>query len=101
MQLNKHKETINVEKEVINVEESSSKSPQHLIETNNNDIVPINKDQEVVPSKQGNILVSGPILVPVSPKSLLREQDNQLENELNEVDDDWSSDSQDSVVKYS
>jgi hypothetical protein len=49
MQLNKHKETINVEKEVINVEESSSKSPQHLIETNNNDIVPINKDQEVVP----------------------------------------------------
>jgi hypothetical protein len=36
---------------------------------------------------------------PVSPKSLMREQDKQLENELNDEDDDWSSDSQDSVVK--
>jgi hypothetical protein len=101
VQQNKPNETSNAEKEIINVEESSSKSPQQLIEAINRDIAPADQVQGATTSKQQNILVSGPILVPVSPKSLLRAQDKQLENELNDDDVDWSTDSQESVVKES
>jgi hypothetical protein len=96
VQHNRHNETSNAEKEIINVEESSSKSPQHLIEAINRDIAPADQVQEATTSKQQNILVSGPILAPVSPRSLLRAQDKQLENELNDDDVDWSIDSQES-----
>jgi hypothetical protein len=101
VQHNKHYETSNAEKEIINVEESSSKSPQHLIEAINRDIAPADQVQEATTSKQQNISVSRPILAPVSPRSLLRAQDKQLENELNDDDVDWSTDSQESVVKES
>jgi hypothetical protein len=96
----KEHEHNNVETEIINVEESGNKSPQHLIEAINRDLVPADPVQEGTTSKQHNMLVTGPILAPVSPKSLLLAQDKQLENELND-DGDWSTDSQASVVKDS
>jgi hypothetical protein len=100
LQINKHKDSSNAGKEVINVEDSNSKTPQHITDANNMEVVPIIADQGVASSKQVN-LETQPILDPVSPKSLLREQDMQLEKELNDVEDDWSTDSQDSVVKDS
>jgi hypothetical protein len=98
-----HHNTSNVEKEIINVEETTRKSPHHIIvgSSNNNDSGPLHREQEEVQSQQRNNLEAGPILVPVSPKSLLIAQDNQLENALNDENDDWSTDSQDSVVKDS
>jgi hypothetical protein len=96
----KEHEHNNVETEIINVEESGNKSPQHLIEAINRDLVLADPVQEGTTSKQQNMLVTGPILAPVSPKSLLLAQDKQLENELND-DGDWSTDSQASVVKDS
>jgi hypothetical protein len=100
LQINKHKDSSNAGKEVINVKDSNSKTPQHITDANNMEVVPIIADQGVASSKQVN-LETQPILDPVSPKSLLREQDMQLEKELNDVEDDWSTDSQDSVVKDS
>jgi hypothetical protein len=92
-----------VEKEIINVEDTSTKSHHH----DSGGIHPNNvsgqmhREQEEVQSQQRNDFNSGPILEPVSPKSLLNLQDNQLENELNEDSEDWCTDSQDSVVKDS
>jgi hypothetical protein len=93
---NEHEQN-NVEKEIINVEKSGNKSPQHLIEAFNL----ADPVQEGTTFKQQNMLETRPILAPVSPKSLLLAQDKQLENELNDDDGDWSTDSQASVVKDS
>jgi hypothetical protein len=98
VQLNTNKETFNVETEVIHVEDTSRNSPQHIVVSpNDNDGGNSQRQQEVIATQQ-RTLVAGPILEPVSPKSLMRKQDKQLENELNNEDDDWSTDSQDSIV---
>jgi hypothetical protein len=94
-----HKETLNVATEIIHVEETSGKSPQHIVVSpNDNDGGNSQRQQEEITSQQRN-LVAGPILEPASPRSFMREQDKQLENALNNEDDDWSTDSQDSIVK--
>jgi hypothetical protein len=90
-------EIINVETEVVNVEEQSSKTPQNILVRNNNNVNESgSKAQEPAPILQAN---SFHILSPVSLQELLRVQDKQLENELNDgTDDSWSTDSQGSFV---
>jgi hypothetical protein len=97
-QQGKPKEIINVEKEVINVEEQNSKTPQNIIVENNNNVShSVSKTQELVPTIQANSGLY--ILSRVSPQELLRVQDKQLENELNDgSDDSLSTDSQGSFV---
>jgi hypothetical protein len=76
-------EVINVEKEVINVEDTSSKSPHIIIEGNTSkETGPIRKIVEASPSQVGFRHVNT-VLTPVSPRSLLRAQDRQLEQDLN------------------
>jgi hypothetical protein len=83
VQPNIQKEIINVETEIINVEETSRKSPQHIIASpNDNDSGTSQRQHEEIASQQRNLVV-GPILEPVSPKTLMREQDKQLEDDLN------------------
>ncbi|MCI24503.1 hypothetical protein A2U01_0045687, partial [Trifolium medium] len=64
-----NKEIINVEKEIINVEASSSKNQQSL------------KGKEVLPEKEKGRGKSTDMLL--SPEVLLRQQDQELEDELN------------------
>jgi hypothetical protein len=95
--------TSNVEKEIINVEDTSSTTPQAgnqviVGSPNNKGSGYLHRTREEVQSQQRNNLTSVPILEPVSPKSLLKAQDNQLEDDLNEGNDDWSTDSQGSFV---
>jgi hypothetical protein len=97
LQTNKSKDTNNAVKEIINVADSSSKASPHLNDANNIEEVNNTIDQEAATSKQNKNLE--PILQPVSPNSLLKGQDKQLETDLNDDEEDWSSDSQDSVVK--
>ncbi|KAK2429370.1 hypothetical protein QL285_027819 [Trifolium repens] len=93
--INVEKEVINVEKEVINVEDHNRKSPQHIIvEPNNNECVSVTNCHEIVPAIPNNN--ANPVLSPVSPQELLRLQDKELENELNDnTEDDWCTDSND------
>jgi hypothetical protein len=93
----------NVEKEIINVEDTSTKSPHHdSVGIHPNNVNgSMHREQEEAQSHQRNEVNTGPILEPVSPKSLSNFQDKQLENELNEDSEDWCTESQDSVVKDS
>jgi hypothetical protein len=93
----KPSEIINVETEVVNVEEQSDKTPQNILVGNNTNAIKVgSKPRELDPILQAN---SFHILSPVSPQELLREQDKQLEHELNDgTDDSWSTDSQGSFV---
>jgi hypothetical protein len=90
------KEPVIVETEIINVEDSSNKTPQAILNSSskntsgstskNNHRSPTDKEYE-----------QNFVLQPVSPRTLLRNQDMQLENDLNEdFDDDVSSN--DSIV---
>jgi hypothetical protein len=67
-----------VEKEIINVENTTSKSPQANLEVGNkNDCGSFSKNNQVSP------IILSESRIPVSPRSLLRQQDLQLEKDLN------------------
>jgi hypothetical protein len=71
-------EPVNVEKEIINVENTTSKSPQANLEVGNkNDCGSFSKNNQVSP------IILSESRIPVSPRSLLRQQDLQLEKDLN------------------
>jgi hypothetical protein len=71
-------ELVNVEKEIINVENTTSKSPQANLEVGNkNDCGSFSKNNQVSP------IILSESRIPVSPRSLLRQQDLQLEKDLN------------------
>jgi hypothetical protein len=80
----KEKEHANVEKEVINVEDNSSKSPQVLLSSNNKtNGEGSSKNPQISPTIQVDTRqLEVTILSPVSPSSILREQDKQLEKQL-------------------
>jgi hypothetical protein len=80
----KEKEHANVEKEVINVEDNSSKSPQVLLSSNNKtNGEGSSKNRQISPTIQVDTRqLEVTILSPVSPTSILREQDKQLEKQL-------------------
>jgi hypothetical protein len=83
---NKEKEPVNVETEIINVEDSSSKSPQVLLGSNNKKVgESSSKNLQISPTIQVGIRqLVVPILSHVSPRTLLRAQDRQIEQELND-----------------
>ncbi|KAK2403140.1 hypothetical protein QL285_052602 [Trifolium repens] len=93
----KDKETANVETEIINVEDSSSKSPQVLLGSNNKkDGESSSKNLHISPTIQVDKRhLDVAILTPVSPRSLLREQDKQIEKELN---DDFDENNANTII---
>jgi hypothetical protein len=103
---------VNVETDTIHVEDTARISPQLIVANpNNNDDgnSPRQQQQLAIQQREASTQqheittqqrkqLAGPILEPASPKSLMREHDKQLENELNDDDEDWSTDSKDSIV---
>ncbi|WJX24233.1 hypothetical protein P8452_13362 [Trifolium repens] len=103
---------VNVETDTIHVEDTARISPQLIVTNpNNNDDGNSPRQQQQLAIQQREATtqqheittqqrkqLAGPILEPASPKSLMREHDKQLENELNDDDEDWSTDSKDSIV---
>jgi hypothetical protein len=97
VQQNKTNEVINVEKEIINVEDTSTKSPQ--ADVNNKAHGSSSKNHVSSPVDQFEVgLEDAAILSPVSPRSLIREQDKELEQDLNANVNDEDTSSQDSFV---
>jgi hypothetical protein len=99
IQQSKPKEVINVEKEVINVQDTSSKSPQVISGGINKEQGSSSKKHVSSPVEQFDVgLADAAILCPVSPKSILREQDKKFEQDLNTNLIDEKTSSQDSFV---
>jgi hypothetical protein len=97
VQQSKANEVINVEKEIINVEDTSSKSPQAGV--SNKAHGSSSKNHVSSPVDQFEVgLADAAILSPVSPRSMLREQDKELEQDLNDNLNDDDTSSQDSFV---
>jgi hypothetical protein len=97
VQQNKTNEVINVEKEIINVEDTSTKSPQ--ADVNNKAHGSSSKNHVSSPVDQFEVgLEDAAILSPVSPRSLIREQDKALEQDLNANVNNEDTSSQDSFV---
>jgi hypothetical protein len=90
------------EKEIINVEDSGVKSPQINMAEKINNEPSINNDRTVSDAHL-EIQQMGPVLTPLSPRTIQLQQDARLENELNSVGDTEFSDSssQGSIVKDS
>ncbi|KAK2352210.1 hypothetical protein QL285_096523 [Trifolium repens] len=82
----KPNEAANVEKEIINVEATNSKSPQVNLDGGNiNDSRSSSKTSQNLQADKRQLEET--VLCPVSPRSLLREQDKQLEKALNDDED--------------
>jgi hypothetical protein len=93
-------DVVNPEKEIINVEDTHSKSPQVNLDcgnSNNNGSSSKISQNILVDNRQ----LEETVLCPVSPRSLLREQDKQLEKDLNnveEVDEEFEDNNVNTVI---